>query len=77
MSSSKPLPPQSFMVGWEASLVPMPLLVERVQAEEVLLVDGLGTSQVSSVKAGGIFLLVSRSGLAGGLPSSNHWLGWV
>ena len=44
----------------------MLLLVERVQAEKVLLVDGSETSQVSSVKAGRIFLLVSRSGLAGG-----------
>ena len=56
------------MVEWEASLVLMPLLVGRVQAEKVLLVDGLETSQVSSVKVGGIFLLVLRSGLAGGSP---------
>ena len=65
---SKPLPLQSLVVGWEASLVPMPLLVGKVQVEKVLLVDGLGSSQVSSMKAGRIFLLVSRSDLAGGSP---------
>ena len=48
--------------------MPMPLLVGRVQAEKVLLVDGLETSQVLSVKAGGIFLLVLGSGLSGGSP---------
>ena len=48
--------------------MPMPLLVGRVQVEKVLLVDGLETSQVSSMKGGGIFLSVSRSGLAGGSP---------
>ena len=34
----------------------------------MLLVGGLETLQASSVEAGGIFLLVSRSGLAGGSP---------
>ena len=38
--------------------MPMPLLVGRVQAEKVLLADGLETSQVLSMKAGGIFLSV-------------------
>ena len=42
--------------------MPMPLLVGKV-----LLVDRLETSQGSSVKAGGIFLLVSRSGLGWGV----------
>ena len=55
--------------------MPMPLLVGRVQAGKVLLVDGLGTSQALSVKAGGIFLSISTSGLAGGSSSSQHWLG--
>ena len=57
--------------------MPMPLLVGRVQVEKVLLVDGSETSHVSSMKAGGIFLSVSRSGLAGGLPGSDHWPGGV
>ena len=48
--------------------MPMLLLVGMVQVEKVLLVNGPETSQVSSVKAGGIFLLVLRSGLAGGSP---------
>ena len=67
-SSSKLLPQQSLMVGSEASLALMPLLVGRVQVEKVLLVDGLETSQVLSMKAGGIFLLVLRSRLARGSP---------
>ena len=54
------------MVELEALLAPMSLLVGRVQVEKVLLVDRSETSQVSSMKAGGIFLSVSRSGLAGG-----------
>ena len=45
--------------------MPMPLLVGRVQVGKVLLVDRLGTSQALSMKAGGIFLSVSRSRLAG------------
>ena len=46
----------------------MLLLVGRAQVEKLLLVDGLETSQVSSMKAGRIFLLVLRSGLDGGSP---------
>ena len=46
----------------------MPLLVGRAQVEKALLVDGSETSQVLSVKAGGIFLSVSRSRLAGASP---------
>ena len=46
----------------------MPLLVGRAQAEKALLVDGSETSQVLPMKAGRIFLLVSRFGLAGGSP---------
>ena len=46
----------------------MLLLVWRVQAEKALLVDRLETSQVLFVKAGRIFLLVLRSGLARGSP---------
>ena len=46
----------------------MPLLVVRVQAEKVFPVDGSETPQVSSVKAGGTSLSVSRSGLVMGSP---------
>ena len=53
----------------------MLLLVGRAQAEKVLLVDGLETSQVSSMKADRIFLSVSRSGLAGG-SSPAVTMGW-
>ena len=42
--------------------------VGRAQVEKALSVDGSETSQVSSVKAGRIFLLVLRSGLAGRSP---------
>ena len=42
----------------------MPLLVGKAQAEKVLLVSRPETSKASFVKADGIFLLVSRFGLA-------------
>ena len=60
--------PQNYMVGWKALLVPPLLWMERVQMEEVLLEGGWETSQVSSRSMGRTFLLVSKSGLAGGSP---------
>ena len=53
----------------------MPLLVGRAQAEKALSVDKLETSQVLSVKAGRIFLSVSRSGWARGSPQQQPLAG--
>ena len=52
-----------------------PLVLGKAQVEKVLLVGRLETSQVSFAKADGIFLLVSRCGLAWESPWQLPWAG--